>query len=592
VRDDRDIVAPVDKLGLVCGALMVTAPVLIGACGGTSHGGTDADSGSRQQASHDGGGNSDQGGSSGDTASGGAGGTMSGGDASRADASGMDAGDARLSDASDVSSGATVGRYDPFELTLAYPSAALSNPWEQVTVTATVTAPSGKMLSFDGFYYDVDTYKVRFAPAELGAYHYDVSVSGPSGPQTMSGDFTAVASANHGFLRVHPTHPYRLIFEDGSIANAIGLNDCWGLGLTGSIDVGEKVDLDTYMNTYGDGGGGFNVFRWNPANCSFDVMATMTAAGNTYLIPEGKAGDQLLASAHAHGMHVMYTFFHLQQWGGINNPALADATKRAMRYAMARYGAYVDVWEVSNETTTGTLSDALLKQFADYVRAQDPYRRLVTNSWERASDWTMLDARSPHSNDYTDAVDEEKTMTNNFTTGVPVIKGEIYNTGSFNWDATSEVRMRYYAWSSFMGGLVDIYWNMSFKKGGTGAGSVSPNMYIGPLQRGFIAELQKLTAGVDPDVLPTTITYSLASGASGSTQAHALSSSTMLLAYVYRGTGLSATTAKITVDVPVNGEATWNDPATGAVLTQASVSSGPQTLTSPSFSEDIVLTVR
>jgi hypothetical protein len=396
-----------------------------------------------------------------------------------------------------------------------------------------------------------------------------------------------VRSQNKGFLRKHPSNPYRLIFEKGSIANAIGINDCWSKvsagPLSGFVEAGQSVDLDTYMQTYGDEGAGFNVLRWNPANCSFDIVESIAASGNTYLVPEGKRGDELLATAHAHGFHVIFAFFHLQEWNSAMVDASLDgAVKNAVRYAMARYGAYADVWELTNESATTTIPDAWLQEFADYVRAQDPYERIVTNSWERDSDWTMLDARSPHINTYNDAFVDEQKLTNDFSTNVPVIAGEMYNTGSANWDASSAHRLRAYAWTAFMSGLVDVYWNMSFKKGGNN--SPTPNMYLGSVERGYVAQLQKFSANVDADVVrvPVGLTDT-------SITAHGLRSPKMLVVYAYRGMG--AGSVAMSVDVPVDGTATWTDPQTGMVLQQAQVQSGMQTLTSPSFSEDIAVTV-
>ena len=490
---------------------------------------------------------------------------------------------------SDSGAASTVGQYDPFELSLTYPTAGLTNPWEDVTVTASVTTPSGKTLSFDGFYYDVDTYKVRFAPVELGNYRYTVKIAGPSSAPDTSGSFRSIASQNKGFLRKHPSNPYRLIFEKGAIANAIGINDCWNRNtakpLAGTIEEGQVVDVDTYMKTYGDGGAGFNVLRWNPANCSFDIVGSIAASGNTYLVPEGKRGDTLLAAAHAHGLHVIFAFFHLQEWmSAMLDPNRDAALKKAIRYAMARYGAYTDVWELTNESDATTIPDAWVQRFADYVRAQDPYARMVTNSWQRASDWSFLDARSPHINIYNDALVDEKRFTNDFSTNAPVIVGEMYNNGSSNWDANSARNLRRYAWSAFMSGLVDVYWNSTYQKGTTNGGP-TPNMYIGAEERGYIAQLQQVSASVDPDVVQATVGVTVAS-----LTAHGLRSPKMLLVYAYRAMGSGV--VAMSVDVPIAGTAMWIDPPTGKVLAQASVESGMQTLTSPSCSDDIALTVK
>lgn len=59
--------------------------------------------------------------------------------------------------------GNSIGRYNVYELTLTGPSASYNNPWDNVKISAVFTGPSGKS-TVGGFYYNVNTWKVRFAP--------------------------------------------------------------------------------------------------------------------------------------------------------------------------------------------------------------------------------------------------------------------------------------------------------------------------------------------------------------------------------------------------------------------------------------------
>ena len=66
----------------------------------------------------------------------------------------------------------TIARYDVYELEFPWPSANYSNPWEQVQITGTFTAPSGKIITIGGFYYAADLWRARFSPGETGNWNW------------------------------------------------------------------------------------------------------------------------------------------------------------------------------------------------------------------------------------------------------------------------------------------------------------------------------------------------------------------------------------------------------------------------------------
>src|SRR6185295_16658642 len=112
-----------------------------------------------------------------------------------------------------------------YELTMANP-ASYTNPWEDVTISATMTSPSGKTYSVGGFSYDgAHTWKLRFAPMETGNWTWTLSYNDGSGVYNSSGSFSSVASSNSGFVRLHPANPHNLRTEgDGRTFYLLGLN--------------------------------------------------------------------------------------------------------------------------------------------------------------------------------------------------------------------------------------------------------------------------------------------------------------------------------------------------------------------------------
>jgi len=76
-----------------------------------------------------------------------------------------------------------------------------------------------------------DLWKARFAPRELGKWKYNFVFRNTKGQEAFDeGIFTCVKGRkpNPGFVRRHPTNPFRFVFDDGSPYFPIGLQDCWG----------------------------------------------------------------------------------------------------------------------------------------------------------------------------------------------------------------------------------------------------------------------------------------------------------------------------------------------------------------------------
>lgn len=546
--------------------------------------------------------------------------------------------------------GPVVDRYGRWELTLAYSTGQVENPWEDVRVDATFATPSNRRIQARGFYYERDRYKLRFAAAEVGTYTYSVTVGGPAGRVAGTGSFRSVPSDNRGFVRVSEDNPYRLNFDDGSAFNAIGINECLddndengkldeiqmdgGLRAEGQeTDPGAPVvDIGTYLQAYGAAGAGFNLFRWNPDNCGFAIAERISLDGNRYFERQGKLGDDLLETARREGFRVLFTlFFKAPYPTAADRPREADAVKRYIDYVMARWGADVDIWELTNETvappadgadhapagdadpqhaaapaadrgagreadpspdhdedaaapTSDQVPDGWLRMAAAHLRANDAYKRMVTNSYPRPIDATLFDARSPHWYETEPAVESDLSTTRQIDDageGLPIIFGEQGNMG-LNWDPGSAVRLRIRSWTAFFEQSVLLFWNLSFAKDCPCLG-----VYLGPQERGYIRALQDFTAGTAGNLRPIDMPVDGAG-----VRAYGLASSDTVAGYLqhFADHG-SSTTAAVEVDVPFDGVARWVEPSTGKVLVTQAVNQGRQRLVSPSFDVDTALRI-
>lgn len=558
--------------------------------GGTQDGNAGALSGGANTVGGVGGNGSGTGGAAGNP-SGGTGGTGNGGSLTGG-AAGNSGGAA-----GGTEGGAGVGRYTVFELDVPYSETGVTNVWDTVKVTAVFTSPSNKTITVHGFYLSTNTWKVRFAPWEIGTYSYHVTVSGGSSPKTIDGSFNSVASGEKGFVRASAQNPLRLVFEsDGSLYNALGMGNCLGdpntagFGLDGGDtskgEAPQHADADTYLTAMG-GEGKLNIFRWSVNNCAPDLWQTIAPSGNTYLAKEGGWGDVLVQKLRQHGFRVYLDMFGWKQpySGQSQDQPSMDAVKRYIDYIVARYGAYVDFWEVCNESSPPT---AWITLVASYVESIDPYHHLVSSSWEHP-ELTAIGIASPH------WYEKEAELSSDTSTvqkieaqryaKKPIIFGEQGNSVQ-NWDPLSALRGRIRAWTAFFDEGHLIFWD---QQGSKNYMSGAANLYIGKEQRGYFSVLQTFTAAVPADVTRVTV----GSAPSGAVRTYGLTSSQGL--YVYLRDAQSYTSARTGVTLSLNlakaGTAKFYETQTGKVLQQASVGAGSSTLAVPSFVTDVALAI-
>ena len=138
-----------------------------------------------------------------------------------------------------LSLGATVPHFGLQEITFQLAGKA-ANPYDpaNIAVTAEFRAPSGKKLRLPAFFYEEfdpirntpgkeKTWKVRFAPAEVGEYIVRVLVSrrGAKAEEVAHGVFTSVRSRRKGFVKTRGRH---FVLTTGERFFPLGANRCWG----------------------------------------------------------------------------------------------------------------------------------------------------------------------------------------------------------------------------------------------------------------------------------------------------------------------------------------------------------------------------
>ena len=502
---------------------------------------------------------------------------------------------------------ATLPCYDVVELSLEL-EANYAQPFFDVTLQAVFTSPEGAQKTVEGFYYGGNQWKVRFRPDTPGTWPYTLVASDVSGARTQAtGEVACTPSSAEGPIRRQSGNPYTWAFADGRPYVPIGLQDCFDPhelpdfrmlidGEGRSDGRARHITFDDYLSIYHDAG--FNLFRFSPNNCSYPLFDDL----DHFLQPASLATDTLLASAHDHGYRVMYGLF-----GGYATPVkpafgfgplgpgdTLEKERRFIRYSVARWGVYVDFWELLNESSA---PDEWVSKMADYVRQIDPERKPVTTSWEKPQ-LAAIDINAPHWYEREDDLQSDVRVAQLAATwksaGKPVIVGEQGNTG-YNWDPTSAVRMRVRTWTALFEDVAFVFWNTGFAKDNGRGTPGAANLYIGPEERGYIRVLRQFSDRLDANMQPVSVGVSEPAHA----RAYGLTSDTLAAVYLNHADDHTTPIAGLTLTVAAPATvrpdgvltATWIDPASGATVASLPIGPGPQTLAVPPFAVDLALLI-
>ena len=541
----------------------------------------------------------------------------------------------------------TIPLHEVFELTFRH-EGDYANPFFDVDIEVTFRSPGGREVRVGGFHYGSseppairmvkdrrgrprpqyvfqkhDLWKARFAPSEMGVWRYAYVFSNVKGQRaTGEGSFRSVRGRNprHGFLRRHPTNPFRWVFDDGTPFFPVGLQECLGDNSgTGSVldtmslegpfrtDRTNLVELlpgplyvrgpssnpqnaDVYFRRYRRAG--FNLLRLSQRNCSYDLYRDL----DHYLVQEAVMTDELLRKARTYGFRIMYGLFGYQK---VFNDHPEDAegmakVRRFVKYSVDRWGAYVDLWQFLNEQKA---ADEWYAQMIPYLRSVDPYQHPITTSWERPQ-LPGIDVNAPHWYQNENELESDLVTASRAKKwkafGKPVIVGEQGNwvdpkkprppgVGGV-WDVGSARRMRIRLWSALFNEIAFIFWNTSYARDGH-----YMNIWLGPREREYVRALQDFAGRLDAEVRMVPVEVSLPA----EVRAYGLASARRAAVYLHHfsehRTPVQGLT--VTLEVPLAAKGYWYAPTDASILGVFEVPAGRGTFQAPPFVVDLALLI-
>lgn len=513
--------------------------------------------------------------------------------------------------------GQAVAKYSLFEVLL-NASTKPANPFVDASACATFTSPSGKAVQVEGFYYGGDQWRVRFVPREPGRWQYSAVLEGAGKSVRQTGAFQCAGVSGHGFLRVSKSNGYRMEYEDGTPFYPIGIQTCdflqpdfdgptpdgkwqsatpkrWATAFKGAVNLvrtqigqgttaGCALPLIPYEGTKAPPG--TPVVPRTPDRYDTDLAARM---------------DEAFAIYRGHDMAQMLILFQdMSLWGNggsgrfglvrdlVNNKSLRAANlplqEKYIRYIVARFGCFVDIWELFNEDSYSP--DDYLAHVASIVRQADPYGHIITTNYARPkAPWcevvTWHEYMGIPANEVDAYINQQIAVFKSH--GKCVINTEFGNQGSLsNYDP---VKWRIAVWTAFMNESSMLFWSASGRKLAVGEnqGNGNANAYIGPDSRQHFRVLNEFTRGMPVDMKPVAIgfhsqrnmrTYALSDGQVTAIYVHHFDDHTVPLED--RGAwGLMVQTG------PGRFVARWTDPADGRELRRDELQAQQQFLNVP-----------
>lgn len=498
-----------------------------------------------------------------------------------------------------------VPRWGVAQFELSY-DAPLENPFTEVEAEAMFTGPEGSvMIRVEGFYDGGSLWRFRFVPRAHGTWKADLKLKRDGKKIAEASEwFICRGDQGHGFLEHSPANPYRLQYEDGTPFYSVGIQPCGhaGAGLDGPLrGEGEwrTLDMETYLQAFH---GAANLFRiqlgtGTRAGCAREIM-TDALGLYRYNLDACRLLDDTFTLLGKYGFatilipfqdmslwHTDSTSFgtnkDVKGWKNIRNTEAVEPVRHYIRYLVARYAAYTDIWELFNEDVY--TPDDWLAEIAAFVKSLDPYDHLVTTNYERPlAAWN--DIVTAHGYMSIPAWEVEQHLSKQYARlksfGKPVMYTEFGNKGTLS--NRDPVKWRIAVWTAFMNESSMLFWSMGgillpeAPEGRRG----NANAYLGPEARACFRHFLNFVRGLPIDMRPVMVGYP----GRNQLNKYALSNGEITVLYLnhYSGHDSSTSGGIYVMTGPGEFEISWFDPSTGETVKTERAETESYTLIFPS----------
>ncbi|KAA5821169.1 DUF5060 domain-containing protein [Algibacter amylolyticus] len=412
-----------------------------------------------------------------------------------------------------------VSKWSIYEVSFNSDETNYSNPFWDVEIIGTFTSPDNEILKVGGFYYDEDTWKLRFSPTKEGIWNYSIAFKTPTNTFEFTDNFECLpANSNHGFIQVSEENSYNFKYSDGTNVLINGINGhtppvtAAFLGIPNTPSPADEnmtklmwqylaqKNINTYRLQMFHQEWAPPVMEWNTFEGHANLLQN-SGSLDKYDTENAKLIDKWFQDASDNGINIypclftihddgnVYTFnqspWSVENGGYYTSPTNMystttdeghDYVKKYVKYIVNRYGAFQNIlaWEYNNEWGKYTSKD-WINSIDEVITNNDPYNRAHAASYwafDYAFDSELHDLPSNEIVDFHvypwHGYDSEFTIDFMMNEDVsyfydsyekPILIGE-YGSGDFdnNIPESEHYFDRIGYWTAFVSGGNALYW--------------------------------------------------------------------------------------------------------------------------------------
>ena len=461
----------------------------------------------------------------------------------------------------------------------------------------------GKKQKVNAFYFDHDTWKIRFLPDEPGTYQYQIKIKSPYFRKTVKGEVEIkthrkeklgikekqfVLNENQAFLPLGIQDAFFDRNYNGQYFDEMPASTL----LEPSLNQADYnyLPLNEYLDVY-QKEASINIFRYGVENWTPPLWNSLDLETFNLSTSGGLFGDQLLAELKDRNLKVIMTVFGFyppfKSSAEISDPKNQESLTKYLDYVIARFGPMVDLWEIANEAEP---SKAWYDFVINYLKENDPYQLPISTNWESSLaqnlDFLSVHWYNPIRQNPELTAGDISYLVKKYQPQKQAVFISEFGFKDKSWFEGADVQMRLMSWLSIMQNMGLIFWTNG--QNGIYENKDNANIYLGPIQRSYLKSLQNFL----PKELLLPIEHNFFSLQKEQIQVYTMENQAWFLAYLLKIEPNQKQAAWLDLDLIQAGKLEWYDPASGLIIEEKNLSQGQQRVAIPDFKLDLALRIK
>jgi hypothetical protein len=496
-----------------------------------------------------------------------------------------------------------INQQNIFEITIKHDENLYKNKFTNIKIEATFSQENkSDQITVRGYYYDQNEWKINFSAPEKAKYRYQLKITSPFIIKKIKGEIELdnsqqnKISVKEGFFVINNEEAFfpigiQDVFVDrnynGNLLDMMPNSST--IEPTNSINQASYIDIDNYLDLYKNQAE-LNIFRYGVDHWTPALWQSLHPQHVSFNVKGGKFGDLLVEKLKERDYKIIMTIFGFyppyKNKEEIKKQTNQKALEEYLDYVIARYSAYIDLWELSNEAEANPL---WYKFITKYIKENDPYQHPISTNWETSSaknlDFLSVHWYNPDSIDPGFLSNQIAYLNQNYRDpNRPILISELGFKNYSHFPGSSE-SMRIISWLSIFQKMGIIFWTQG--QNGIYTNPDNANIYLGPIERSYLLAIH--------DFLPKNLLLPIENEflliPSLQTQVYLLKNNDFLLAYLLKIDKPLENEGYLNLDLKKQANLQWINPKTGVVIKKELIEKGKQTILVPNFAVDLAMKI-